>query len=71
LYSEKDVDLLEFVSQQLSAAIYKKALNAKITKIKHDLEQTGTNTEKTPSSPLPQGNSSNAKQDKEGNAKDN
>ncbi|MDI9597649.1 MAG: GAF domain-containing protein [Atribacterota bacterium] len=71
LYSEKDIDLLEFVSQQLSAAIYKKALKTKITKIKHDLEQTGTNTEKPPSSPLPQGTSSNAKQDKEGNAKDN
>jgi len=46
LYSEKDVDLLEFVSQQLSAAIYKKALNAKITKMEQDLEQSDLNKDK-------------------------
>ena len=78
LYSEKDVDLLEFVSQQLSAAIYKKALNAKITKMEQDLEQSDLNedldahkkTKKEQSSSLPQGNSVHITQDR-GNAKNN
>lgn len=47
LYSERDIDLLEFVAQQLSAAIYKKALKTKITKMKQDLEQTESDKDKT------------------------
>jgi PAS domain S-box-containing protein len=43
LYSEKDIDLLEFVSQQLSAAIYKKALKTKVTKMKQNLDQVNSN----------------------------
>ncbi|HKK82989.1 MAG TPA: GAF domain-containing protein, partial [Atribacterota bacterium] len=46
LYSEKDIDLLEFVSQQLSAAIYRKALKEKIAKIEHHSEQVDSNKNK-------------------------
>jgi len=75
LYSEKDIDLLEFVAQQLSAAIYKKALKAKIKKLELDLEQTDSDKDKTnldpdeqplkkPNPPLLQDNSKNVIQDK-------
>lgn len=43
LYRERDIDLLEFVSQQVSSAIYKEELKVKITKMKHDLEQVNSN----------------------------
>ena len=46
LYSEKDIDLLEFVSQQLSAAIYKKALQVKITKKEQDIQEAGSDKSK-------------------------
>jgi PAS domain S-box-containing protein len=47
LYSERDIDLLEFIAQQLSAAIYKKALKTKITKMKQDLKLTESDKDKT------------------------
>jgi PAS domain S-box-containing protein len=40
LYSEKDLDLLEFVSQQLSAAIYRKALEGKLEQLRQEQEKT-------------------------------
>jgi len=36
LYSEKDIDLLEFISQQLSTAIYKNVLQKSIEELKHN-----------------------------------
>ncbi|MFW6135153.1 MAG: GAF domain-containing protein [Elusimicrobiota bacterium] len=44
LYSEKDIELLEFVSQQLSSAIYRKILERKLELPKQeqkDMEDTG------------------------------
>jgi PAS domain S-box-containing protein len=81
LYTEKDIDLLEFVSQQLSTAIYKKALQVKITKMEQDLQETGSDKNKAhldmdeqplkePTSPLSKDNSENMKQVNE-NVKDN
>ncbi|MDD3032151.1 MAG: GAF domain-containing protein, partial [Atribacterota bacterium] len=46
LYSEKDIELLEYVSQQLSAAIYKKALQGKITKKEQDIQEAGSDKSK-------------------------
>ena len=73
LYSEKDIDLLEFVSQQLSAAIYKKALQVKITKKEQDIQEAGSDKSKIrldtdelplkePFSPFSKDNNKNTKQ---------
>ncbi len=43
LYSEKDIDLLEFVAQQLSAAIYRNALERKVINLKQKTEDAGKN----------------------------
>jgi len=73
LYSEKDIDLLEFVSQQLSVAIYKKALQVKITKKEQDIQEAGSDKSKIrldtdelplkePFSPFSKDNNKNTKQ---------
>jgi PAS domain S-box-containing protein len=77
LYSEKDIDLLEFVSQQLSAAIYKKKLKAKIINMEQEdkdkdkiyLDSNKQSVEKS-TSPLSKENNENISRINE-NAKDN
>jgi len=81
LYSERDIDLLEFVSQQVSSAIYKKVLKVKIAKMEQDLQETGSGKNKVhldideqplkeSTSPLSKDNSENMKEIDE-NTKDN
>lgn len=46
LYSEKDINLLEFISHQLSSTIYKKKLKTKIKSMEQDLEQIASDKNK-------------------------